>query len=106
VSQFAVIGISGRQLKVQEGDRFVTDRLSKKVGDEVTIKDVLFVKDAKKTSIGTPTVKGASVVCKILSHDKGKKVLSFKFKRRKSYSRRVGHRQAESTLQVSKIQSA
>lgn len=99
---YAIIQTGGKQYKVTEGDTIVVERLEapKK---EVTIKDVLLISDDKEIKIGKPFVKDAKVVCEALSDFKGKKVLSFKYRRRKNSRWRRGHRQLLTRLKIKEI---
>jgi len=99
---YAVIQTGGKQYKVFKGDTIDVERLDtpKK---EVTIKDVLLISDGKDIKIGKPFIKDAKVVCEVLSHFRGKKILSYKYKRR-TYARwRRGHRQSLTRLKIKEI---
>ena len=99
---YAVIKTGGKQYKVSKGDILRIEKLPKQVGESVTFADVLLVGgDAIK--IGTPTVAGAKVEAKVMSQEKGKKVVIFKFRRRKNYRRKQGHRQPFTTIEVTSI---
>ncbi|MFA6525579.1 MAG: 50S ribosomal protein L21 [Patescibacteria group bacterium] len=101
----AVIKTGGKQYKVKENDVLKVEKLGKKEGDEVTLKDVLLVSDdeGKKISLGTPNVKGAQVVCKVLEEKQAKKVMVVKYKSKTRYHRTKGHRQWYTKLQIQKI---
>ncbi|MFA6391775.1 MAG: 50S ribosomal protein L21 [Patescibacteria group bacterium] len=101
----AVIKTGGKQYKVKEKDILKVEKLGKKEGDEVTLKDVLLVSDdeGKKISLGTPNVKGAQVVCKVLEEKQAKKVMVVKYKSKTRYHRTKGHRQWYTKLQIQKI---
>lgn len=100
---YAILEIGGKQEKVEKGVEITVNRLEKKEGASVKVKEVLFAKKGNKYHVGTPYVKGAVVECDIVSHTRGEKVISFKFKRRKSYKRKIGHRQELTTLKVKDI---
>ena len=100
---FAVVDIAGFQEKVSEGDKLHVPTLSKDEGAKVTIDTVLLVSKDGKTSIGTPTVSGAKVELKVLSHGKDPKIVVRKMKRRKRYRRTYGHRQGFTEVEVTKI---
>ncbi len=100
---YAVVSVSGNQVKVREGDRVNVPRLHLEEGAETKIKDVLLVSDEGDVKVGDPVVKGASVSAKVLSHFKGKKVIVFKKKRRKNYRRTKGHRQEYTELLIGKL---
>ncbi|MDD4202030.1 MAG: 50S ribosomal protein L21 [Candidatus Omnitrophica bacterium] len=100
---YAILEIGGKQEKVEKGVEIIVNRLENEEGSSLTVKEVLFAKKGAKYHIGTPYVKGASVECDIISHIRGDKVFAFKFKRRKSYKRKVGHRQELTKLMVKDI---
>jgi large subunit ribosomal protein L21 len=101
----AVIKTGGKQYKVKENDVLKVEKLGKKEGDEVTFKDVLLVsdEDGKKISLGSPSVKGALVVGKVLEEKQAKKVTVIKYKSKTRYHRTKGHRQWYTKLQIQKI---
>jgi large subunit ribosomal protein L21 len=102
----AVIRTQGKQFAVQEGDVLFVDRyVDSSAGDEVVIKDILFLSEGNDTKVGTPLVPGVSVRAKILENKRAKKVMIFKKKRRKGYQRKRGHRQEISVIKIESIQS-
>ena len=101
---YAIVEISGKQYKVQEGDIVFVDRLEElEEGKSVTFDKVLFVSDGQKVSIGEDTVKGAKVKATVIGHGKSKKVLVFKYKAKKNERKMKGHRQPYTKLQIEKI---
>ncbi|NQT21947.1 MAG: 50S ribosomal protein L21 [Candidatus Omnitrophica bacterium] len=100
---YAIIDIGGRQEKIEKGSVFKTNRLSIKEGANTKLSNVLLAMKNKEYFIGKPYIKGASVECEVVSHDRAKKVTVFKFKRRKSYRRKIGHRQDLTVLKVKNI---
>ena len=90
---YAVIETGGKQFKVQEGDELLVEKLEANVGDSVTIDKVLLVEKDGAVKVGTPVVAGASAVLKVVEHGKGAKVIVFKYKSKKNYRRKQGHRQ-------------
>jgi large subunit ribosomal protein L21 len=99
---YAVFKTGGKQYRVAQGDKLRVEKLPGNVGDNVTFDDVLLVAgDALK--IGHPHVSGAKVEAKILAHDKAEKVVIFKFRRRKNYRRKTGHRQPFTALEITGI---
>lgn len=101
---YAVIRTGGKQYRVAEGDIVKVEKLAGQVGDKVTLGQVLFVGGNGEAKIGTPTLAQATVTAEILEHGKAKKIIVFKKKRRKSYSRKRGHRQQLTTLRITEIQ--
>jgi large subunit ribosomal protein L21 len=101
---YAIVKTGGKQYKVAEGDIIKVEKLEASVGDTVTFKDVkLLEKDgssiADPKQLETVTVEG-----KVLGLDKAKKVVAFKFTRRKGYRKTIGHRQKHTRLQITKVQ--
>lgn len=91
---YAVIRSGGKQYRVAEGETIELEKLPAEVGSEVSFDEVLLVGTEGETRLGTPTVPGAKVTGKVLFAGKAPKVLVYKFRRRKNYRRKVGHRQA------------
>jgi large subunit ribosomal protein L21 len=101
--KYAVIRTGGKQYRVAEGDVVRVEKLAGEVGDKVTLPDVLFVGGSDEVKIGAPLVANASVTGEIVDQLRAKKVLVFKKKRRKSYSRQRGHRQYQTALKITAI---
>lgn len=99
---YAVIKTGGKQYKVEKGDKLRVEKLAGSVGDAVTFDQVLMVAgDALK--LGKPLVGGAKVEAKIVGQGLGKKLVVFKFRRRKNYRRKNGHRQPFTALEITNI---
>lgn len=101
---YSIIKLAGKQYSVSEGDTIKVSTQDWKVGDMVKLNDVLLTDNGKNISVGTPIVTGASVTIEILEHNRDKKLLIYKKKRRKGYQRKNGHRQGYSLLKVNKLQ--
>ncbi|HYH02602.1 MAG TPA: 50S ribosomal protein L21 [Bacillota bacterium] len=99
---YAIIECGGKQYRVQEGDLIRVEKLDAEVGSTINIDKVLLV-GGEQTQIGTPFVAGASVACKVLNHDKNKKILVFHYKAKKNIRSRYGHRQPYTSLLVEGI---
>ena len=95
----AVFTTGGKQYYVQEGDTIYVEKLNIEEGKEIEFKDVLFVDGIS----GTPYVDGAKVVCSVEKHGKQKKVIVFKYRPKKKFRNRKGHRQPYTKLIVKKI---
>ena len=95
----AIIKTGGKQYVVQPGDKIKVEKIDKKEGETFTFSDVLLVEKSKKIEVGTPILK-AEVEAKILSHGKGDKVIVFKYKPKKRYSRKIGHRQPYTEVEI------
>lgn len=100
---YAVVVDGGRQYRVMEGQELEIDFRHLPAGSEVVFDDVLAVSKAGKLSIGKPKVKGASVKAEVLGLVQGEKIYVQKFKRRKNYRRRTGHRALTTKIRVSAI---
>jgi large subunit ribosomal protein L21 len=100
---YAIVEIAGQQFKAEAGKRLYVHRLEAEEGSVVEFEKVLLVDADGKVSIGAPTVEGAKIVCEVLSHVKGDKVLIFKKKRRKGYRKLNGHRQYFSEIKINEI---
>ncbi len=104
---YAIVEISGKQYKVQEGDIVFVDRLENvEEGNKITFDKVLMISDDKKVTIGQDTVKGAKVEASVIGHGKSKKIIVYKFKPKKNYRRTQGHRQPYTKIQIEKISAA
>ncbi len=99
----AVVIISGKQFKVSQDTKLFVNRLDAKEGSKISFDNVLLLDNGKKTVVGTPNVKGASVEAKVIKHLKDDKVIVFKKKRRKGYRVKNGHRQELSEILVEKV---
>ena len=103
---YAVVNILGQQFKVQKDQKVIIHRLDSEAGKSVEFSDVVLVDNGGKVKVGAPTVKGASVSAKVLSHLRGDKVIIFKKKRRQNYRRKNGHRQNMTVLEITDIKAA
>jgi large subunit ribosomal protein L21 len=100
---YAIVDIAGQQFKVTKDQKIFVHRLEGQEGAQVSFNRVLLIDNDGDVKVGLPTVEGASVNAKILSHDKGDKVLVFKKKKRKSYQKLNGHRQSFTKIQIEEI---
>ena len=99
----AIIVTGGKQYKVTEGDVLYIEKLDAEAGESVTFDKVLAVLDGDNATFGAPTVEGASVTANVVKNGKGKKVLVFKYKPKKNYRRRQGHRQPYTKVEITKV---
>ena len=95
----AIFVTGGKQYMVEEGQELYIEKLDQEVDSEVVFDEVLYV-DGK---VGTPVVKGAKVVAKVLKHGKQKKILVFKYKPKKKYRKTQGHRQPYTKILIKSI---
>ena len=98
----AVIMTGGKQYTVKEGEVIYVEKLGLAEGEEVKF-DVLMLADGENTRIGTPVVEGASVTAKVLGDVKGEKIIIFKYKSKKTYRKKQGHRQPYTKIEITSI---
>ena len=99
----AIIETGGKQYKVSEGDTLFIEKLPVEAGNAVTFDKVLAVIDGDKATFGTPLVNGAKVDATVVKNGKGKKIIVFKYKPKKGYRRKQGHRQPYTKVTIGKI---
>ena len=99
---YAVIETGGKQYRVQQGDQLDVELLVGDAGASLEF-EALAVSDGTALTVGTPVVEGAKVTASVVEHFRGKKLYSFKKKRRKGYRRKIGHRQELTKIQVDAI---
>lgn len=99
----AIVRVAGVQARVEPGDRIRLPKLNVEAGMNTTFEDVLLLSDGDTVTVGTPTVEGASVAAEVLQHARGEKVIVFKKKRRKRYTKTRGHRQDYTEVRITDI---
>lgn len=102
---YAVIRVAGFQYRVEKDQVLRVPTLAAEAGTSLTLDDVLLVQDGTDIKVGRPTVEGASVSVEILNHSRTPKLVAGKFKRRRKYRRRWGHRQGFTEIRVADIQA-
>lgn len=100
---YAVVNTGGKQYKVREGEIFRTEKLPGNVGDPVTFDKILLFSDGENLQIGQPLLDDVEVQGHIVEQDKARKIIVFKYKRRKRYRRKQGHRQPYTAIKIDKI---
>jgi len=100
---YAIVNIAGQQFKVEKDQKLFVHRLENKEGDAVRFDEVLLIDNDKNVLVGEPTIKGAMITGKVLSHAKADKIKVFKKKRRKGYKVLNGHRQSLTEIQINDI---
>ena len=100
---YAIFKTGGRQYRVAEGDTIDVDLLEGDAGQKMTFGDVLLHADGDKMTQGSPLVSGASVTGEVVEQRKDKKVIAFKYRRRKGYHRTVGHRRKLTRVKITGI---
>jgi len=101
---YAIVETGGKQYRVEPGDIIMVERLPGSKDDEVLFDKVLFVSDKEKIELGHPFIKDAKVKGKILNQGRSKKIVVFKFRRRKRYHKKRGHRQYLTTVKIENIE--
>jgi len=101
---YAVIRTGGKQYRVAEGDRIRVEKLAGEVGSDIELGEVLML-GGDKVAVGSPLVEGAKVKAKIVAQDRAKKIVVFKYKRRKNYRRKNGHRQPYTELEITGVEA-
>ncbi len=102
---YAVVNTGGKQYKVQEGDLLRVEKLIGDIGAEVAFDQILLYSDGEKLTIGQPVVENVAVNAHIVEQAKSKKIIVFKYKRRKRYRRKQGHRQMYTTIKIDSIKA-
>ena len=100
---YAIIKTGGRQFRVAEGDTIDVDLLDVDSGKTATFGEVLMFADGKDVTYGSPLISGAKVTAEVLEQRKDKKVVAFKYRRRKGYHRTVGHRRKLTRVKIKNI---
>ncbi|MFP4287260.1 MAG: 50S ribosomal protein L21 [Candidatus Izemoplasmataceae bacterium] len=101
---YAVIETGGKQQRVTEGAEIYVEKVNASVGDVITFDNVLMI-GGDNLTVGNPFVKGAKVEAKVVKHGKQKKIIVFKYKPKKNYKRKQGHRQPYTKLEITSIKS-
>jgi large subunit ribosomal protein L21 len=102
---YAVVATGGKQYKVEEGDVLRVEKLAGEVGSEIAFDKVLIFSDGENVKIGQPDVDGVTVHAHIVAQGKSKKIIVFKYKRRKRYRRKQGHRQPFTAVRIDRIEA-
>ncbi len=101
---YAIVETGGKQYKVEEGSTLYIEKLDAEAGAEYTFDKVLLLEKDGKVQVGSPVIDGAKVVGTVVEHGKGKKIIVFKYKSKKNYRRKQGHRQPYTKVKVTAIQ--
>lgn len=102
---YAIIETGGKQYRVSEGDTLYIEKLPALAEETVEIDRVLALVDGSNLKIGSPLVDGAKVILKVVRHGRGQKIIVYKYKAKKNYRRKQGHRQAFTQVTVEKIEA-
>ena len=102
---YAIVDSGGKQYKVKEGDILKVEKLAGEVGDNVSFDKILMFSDDENVNIGTPLLEDVTVNGHIVEQGKAKKIIVFKYKRRKRYRRKQGHRQQFTAVKIDSIKN-
>lgn len=100
---FAIVEMGGKQYRVAPGDVIQVEKLPVEEGAQVELEKVLFLAQDDGVKVGAPYLEGARVKAQVLRHGKGRKIIVMKFKKRKNYRRKRGHRQLFTELKITEI---
>ena len=100
---YAVVKTGGHQYRVSQGDILDVEKIPGVVGDQIELSDVLMTANEDEVQIGTPILENAKVMARVLNHPLDKKLIVAKFKKRKRYRRKGGHRQEMTRLRIEEI---
>jgi large subunit ribosomal protein L21 len=100
---YAIVRTGGKQYRVAQGDTLRVEKLPAEKGGSVELSDVLLIGGDGGVRVGQPTISGAKVTAEVMEQGRGKKLIVYKFKRRKNYRRKNGHRQAFTLLKITEI---
>jgi large subunit ribosomal protein L21 len=102
-ARYAIVETGGKQYRVKVGDVLSVEKLDGEAGTDVTLDRVLLIGGTDDVQVGTPVIEGASVAAQIADQYRGEKIVVFKYKPKKNYRRRTGHRQSLTRLQITGI---
>jgi len=101
---YAIFRTAGKQFRAEPGRKLQIPTLAAEPGAKLTFEEVLLGSDGKQVKAGTPMLKGARVTAEVVRHGKEKKIVVFKFKRRKNYARKQGHRQGFTEIRIDSVE--
>lgn len=102
---YAIVECGGKQFKVEQGNTIYVEKVSAEIGDTVELDKVFLVSGDKGVTVGAPFVNGAKVTAKVVDHGRDKKIIVFKYKSKKNYHKKQGHRQPFTKLLIESIQA-
>ncbi len=102
---YAVIETGGKQYKVRSGDLLSVEKLPVQAGETIKLEKVLFIQGGNQSTVGDPLIPGAFVTGEVMAHGRNRKIIVFKKKRRKNYRRTQGHRQANTQIRITGIET-
>ncbi len=103
ISEYAIFKSGGKQFSVSAGDVIDVELLEGEKGTTIEFRDVLYFNDGKKVTVGTPTITKAVIQAEVVDQIRGPKVVSYKYKKRKNYRKKVGHRQFYTRVKITGV---
>ena len=103
---YAVVETGGKQYKVAKNDTILVEKLKTKEGGIVKLNKILLAKDGNSIYVGNPYLKGSSISCEVLGLVRADKVIAYKYKKRKSFKKKIGHRQDLTKVKIKEIDIA
>ena len=100
---YALVEFAGKQFKIEEGAQIKVPYLTEKIGSKVSLDKVLYFDNDNDKVVGTPFIDGMAIDAKVVEHGRDQKIIVFKFKRRKGYQKKNGHRQRYSVLTIGNL---
>ena len=100
---YALVEFAGKQFKIEEGAQIKVPYLTEKIGSKLSLDRVLYFDNDKDKIVGTPFIDGMAIDAKVEEHGRDRKIIVFKFKRRKGFQKKNGHRQRYSILTIGKL---
>lgn len=102
---YAIVKTGGKQYKIHEGDIIRVEKIPGSVGNPISFDKVLMFSDGENVSIGKPALDNVTIKGRIVEQGKNKKIIVFKYKRRKRYRRKQGHRQEYTAIKIDQIEA-
>lgn len=102
---YAIVESGGKQFKVSQGDTIVVEKVAAEIGDTIVLDKVFFVSAESGVKVGSPVLSGAKVTAKVVDHGRDKKIVVFKYKSKKNYHKKQGHRQPFTKLLIESIEA-
>ena len=102
---YAIVNTGGKQYKIRQGDVLRVEKIPGEVGSPVSFDKVLMFSDGENVNIGRPVLDNVAVKGHIVDQGKGKKIIVFKYKKRKRYRRKLGHRQQYTEIKIDSIEA-
>ena len=100
---YSIIEVGGKQYTVKQGDQIAIDKVNKKENEKIEFNNIIMIKDNDKVEMGSPYLKNAKVEAKVLGDGRDKKVYTFKYRKRHTFKKLIGHKQPYTMVEIEKI---